>query len=338
MIDFLKLLAHVLVSPFKSQARLEAEIVVLRHQVNVLRRGAPSKLRLTAIDRPIFVWLLRILPSIRSVIQIVQPKTVVRWHRLRFRLYWRWKSRSLGGRPRISAEERYLIRDKSLTNPLWGAPRIHGELLKLRIEMAQLTVAKEMAKSGRGPSRTWKIFLRNHAAGMAIMDFLVVPAVGFRLLFALVILKHERRQLISLGVIPHPTAEWTARQIMDAFPWNDVPDYLIRDRDASNDCAVTKRLRAMGIRDRPTAPRSPWQNRQVERLIGSVRRNCLDHVVVVGEAHLRRILAAYTVYYYEVRTHLSVAKDALRHRPIQRPGLITARPVLGDLHHQYCRT
>jgi len=338
MVDFLRLLAHVLVSPFKSQTRLEAEIVVLRHQLNVLRRGAPSRRRLTAIDRLIFVWLLRIFPSIRSAIQLVQPETVARWHRLGFRLYWRWKSRSRGGRPTISGEVRKLIRDMSLANPLWGAPRIHGELLMVGIEVAQSTVAKYMAKIGRGPSQTWKTFLHNHAAGIAAMDFLVVPSVGFRLLFSLVILKHDRRQLISLSVTVHPTAAWIARQITDAFPWNDGPDYLIRDRDASYGRAVTKRLRAMGIRDRPTALRSPWQNGHVERLIGSIRRECLDHVVVFGEGHLRRILAAYRDYYNEVRTHLSVAKDAPRHRPIQRLGPITARPILGGLHHQYCRT
>lgn len=338
MVDVLKLLLDILVSPFKSRARLEAEIVVLRHQLNVLRRRSPSRPRLTSVDRLIFVWLSRLFPSLRDAITIVQPETVVRWHRLGFRLYWRWKSRSRGGRPRVPEELRRLIREMSLANPLWGAPRIHGELLKLGFEVAQSTVAKYMAKGRRGPSQTWRTFLRNHASGIAAMDFVIVPTAGFRLLFALVILRHERRRLISLRVTAHPTAEWIARQIGDAFPWDEAPDYLVRDRDASYGRAVTERLSAMGIRDRPTAPRSPWQNGHAERLIGSIRRECLDHFVVFGEAHLRRILATYAVYYNDARTHLSLAKDAPNHRPIQRLGRITARPVLGGLHHQYSRT
>jgi transposase InsO family protein len=337
MIEFLSLLAHILVSPFKTRARLEAEIILLRHQVNVLRRRLPAKSRLTLADRLIFVWLYRLFPAVRSAITIVQPETVVRWHRAGFRLYWRWKSRSRGGRPRVPPEIRRLIRDMSLANSLWGAPRIHGELLKLGIEIAQSTVANYMARSRRGPSQTWRTFLRNHAAGIAAMDFLIVPTVGFRLLFVLVILRHQRRRLISLSVTASPTAEWIARRITDAFPWTEAPDYLIRDRDASYGHAATRRLAAMGIRDHPTAPRSPWQNGHAERLIGSIRRECLDHIIVFGDAHLRRILAAYAGYYSELRTHLSLDKDSPNRRPVQRRGHLTARPILGGLHHQYRR-
>jgi transposase InsO family protein len=234
-------------------------------------------------------------------------------------------------------EIRRLIREMSLANRLWGAPRIHGELLKLGIEVAQSTVAKYMVRSGRGRSQTWKTFFHNHAAGMAAMDFLVVPTVGFKLLFVLVILRHQRRRLISLSVTANPTAEWIAHQITDAFPWNEAPDYLIRDRDGSYGHAVTRRLAAMGIRDHPTAPRSPRQNGHAERLMGSIRRECLDHIVVFGDAHLRRILAAYTGYYNEPRTHLSLSKDSPSHRSIQRFGKIIPRPILGRLHHEYCR-
>jgi transposase InsO family protein len=209
--------------------------------------------------------------------------------------------------------------------------------VKLGIEVAQSTVAKYMARSGRGRSQTWKTFLHNHAAGIAAMDFLIVPTVGFKLLFVLVILRHQRRRLISLTVTTNPTAEWIAYQITDAFPWNEAPDYLIRDRDGSYGHAVTRRLAAMGIRDHPTAPRSPWQNGHAERLIGSIRRECLDHIVVFGEAHLRQILAAYAGYYNEFRTHLSLDKDSPAHRPIHRYGQIAAWPILGGLHHQYCR-
>jgi transposase InsO family protein len=225
----------------------------------------------------------------------------------------------------------------SLANRLWGAPRIHGELLKLGIEVAQSTVAKYMAKNGRGRSQTWKTFLRNHSAGIAAMDFLIVPTVGFRLLFVLVILKHERRRLISLSVTANPTAEWIARQITDAFPWDESPDYLIRDRDACYGSVVTKRLAAMGIRDHPTAPRSPWQNGHAERLIGSIRRECLDHIVVLGEAQLRRTLAAYASYYNGFRTHLFLDKDSPSHRAVQRLGQLAVQPILGGLHHHYCR-
>jgi transposase InsO family protein len=337
MIAFLNLFLHVLTSPFKTPARLEAEIVLLRHQLNVLRRQAPAKPKLTAADRLLFVWLYRLFPSVLNAIAIVQPETIIRWHRAGFRLYWRWKSRSRGGRPKVPLEIRRLIREMSLANRLWGAPRIHGELLKLGIDVAQSTVAKYMAKSGRGRSQTWKTFLQNHAAGIAAMDFLIVPTVGFKLLFVLVLLRHQRRRLITLTVTTNPTAEWIARQITDAFPWNEAPDHLIRDRDGSYGHAVVRRLSAMGIRDHPTAPRSPWQNGHAERLIGSIRRECLDHVVVFGEVHLRRTLAAYANYYNELRTHLSLEKDAPDHRLVQRCGQVAARPILGGLHHQYCR-
>jgi transposase InsO family protein len=337
MIEFLKLLVHVLVSPFKARAELEAEIIMLRHQLSVLRRRGPSKPKLVVTDRLLLVWLYRLFPSVLNAVTIIQPETILRWHRAGFRIYWRWKSRSLGGRPKVPMEIRHLIREMSLANRLWGAPRIHGELLKLGIEVAQSTVAKYMARSGRGSSQTWKIFLRNHTAGIGAMDFLIVPTVGFRLLFVLVILRHQRRRLISLSVTPNPTAEWIAGQITDAFPWDEAPDYLIRDRDGAYGHAVIRRLAAMGIRDHPTAARSPWQNGHAERLIGSIRRECLDHIVVFGEAHLRRILAAYAHYYNDLRTHLSLDKDSPRHRPVRRLGQLAAQPILGGLHHRYCR-
>jgi transposase InsO family protein len=337
MIAFLILFLHVLVSPFKARAQLEAEIVVLRHQLNVLCRRVPSKPKLTIVDRLLFVWLYRLFPSALNAVTIVQAETIIRWHRAGFRLYWRWKSHTRGGRPKVPFEIRHLIREMSLANRLWGAPRIHGELLKLGFEVAQSTVAKYMARRGRGTSQTWKAFLRNHAAGIAAMDFLIVPTVGFKLLFVLVILRHQRRRLISLSVTANPTAEWIVRQVTDAFPWNEAPDYLIRDRDGSYGHAVTNRLAAMGIRDHPTAARSPWQNGHAERLIGSIRGECLDHIVVFGDAHLRRILAAYTAYYNELRTHLSLDKDSPGHRPIQRIGQVAAQPILGGLHHHNCR-
>ena len=339
MLELLSLLIHALAAPFRTQAQLEAEITLLRHQLNVLQRQASTRPRVTAADRLLFVWLCRLFPSLRNAITIVRPETVLRWHRSGFRLYWRWKSRSRGGRPKVPIEVHTLIRRMSVENPLWGAPRIHGELLKLGIAVAQSTVAKYMAKSRPGESgQTWKAFLRNHAAGIGAMDFLIVPTINFRLLSVLVILRHERRRLISLSVTDHPTAEWIAQQITEAFPWDEAPTDLIRDRDARYGHAVRCRLVAMGIRDHPIAPRSPWQNGHAERLIGSIRRECLDHVVILGESHLRRVLNAYAAYYNHVRPHLALAKDAPLVRPVQRFGQVTARPILGGLHHQYCRT
>src|SRR3979411_444085 len=224
MIGFLILLLHVLVSPFKTQARLEDEIVLLRHQLSALRQRRPSRPKLTVADRLLFVWLYRLFPSVLNAVTIVQPETVIRWHRSGFRLYWRWKSRSRGGRPKLPIEIRRLIREMSLANRLWGGPRIHGELLKLGIEVAQSTVAKYMARGGRGRAQTWKTFLHNHSTGIGAMDFLIVPTVAFKLLFVLVILRHERRRLISLSVTANPTAEWIARRITDAFPWGETPD------------------------------------------------------------------------------------------------------------------
>ncbi len=269
---------------------------------------------------------------------IVQPETVVRWHRNGFRLYWRWKSRARVGRPHIPRDLRRLIREMSFDNPLWGAPRIHGELLKLGINVAQSTVAKYMVRGRQPPTQSWKTFLRNHAPDVAAIDLFIVPTIGFKLLYGLVILHLERRRLVWANVTANPTAEWIAQQITEAFAWDETLRYLIRDRDASYGAVVTRRLHAMGIRDRPTAPRSPWQNGYAERLIGSVRRECLDHLVVLGEAHLRRIVAMYVSYYNGTRTHLSLEKDARIPRSIERVGRISSIPILGGLHHQYCRT
>jgi transposase InsO family protein len=276
-------------------------------------------------------------PSILDALQIVKPDTVIRWHRAGFRAYWRWKSRSRSGRPRTPAEIRLLIRDMSIANPLWGAPRVHGELLKLGIEIGQTTVAKYMAKRRRPPSQGWKTFLYNHADGIASMDLFVVPTISFRLLYGLLILRHTRRELLWLAATAHPTAEWIARQFTEAFGWRDAPWYVVRDRDRVYGSEFIRRVRAMGIRDRPTSARSPWQNGHAERLIGSIRLECLDHVVVFGERHLRNLLRSYQQYYNECRTHLSLDKDAPLSRTVTAHGRIAVSPLLGGLHHQYRR-
>jgi hypothetical protein len=297
MIALIWFVLAVLASPFKSKSRLEAENAVLRHQLVVLRRKLKGRARLTNNDRWFFLQMYRWFPSILTVITIVQPETLVRWHRAGFRCCWRWKSRRRGGRPQIEADLRALIRQMSTENLLWGAPRIHGELLKLGFSVAQSTVAKYMVKR-RGPSsQGWKTFLRNHAPDIAAMDLVVVPTIGFKLLYGLVIVRIDRRELAWVNVTTNPTAEWIARQITEAFLWNGAPHYMIRDRDRIYGAVVTRRLRAMGIRDKPIAPASPWQNGFAERLIGSIRRACLDHVIVLGEAHLRRILRSYADYY-----------------------------------------
>jgi hypothetical protein len=246
-----------------------------------------------------------------------------------------WKSRSFGGRPQIGKEVRDLIRRMSFENPLWGAPKIHGELLKLGIEVAQSTVSIYMVPRRDRPLQTWKIFLCNHMEGIASIDLFVVPTIAFEQLFAFLVLGHRRRQLLWIAVTRNPTAEWLARQITEAFPWDSAPKYLVRDNDRAFGAAFKARVRAMGIRDRPTSFRSPWQNGYVERLIGSIRHECLDHLMVCNAEHLRRILAEYATYYNEVRTHVSLGKDTPCTRPIERFGDIVAYPILGGLHHRY---
>jgi transposase InsO family protein len=337
MIALIWFVLAVLASPFKSKSRLEAENAVLRHQLIVLRRKLKGRARLTNSDRWFFVQMYRCFPSILKVVTIVRPETLVSWHRAGFRRYWRWKSRRRGGRPRIKIELRALIRQMSMENLLWGAPRIHGELLKLGFNVAQSSVAKHMVERRGLPSQGWKTFLRNHAPDIAAMDLFVIPTIGFRLLYGFVIVRLHRRDLVWINVTANPTAEWVARQVTEAFPWDGAPRYMIRHRDRIYGAIVTRRLRAMGIRDKPIAPASPWQNGFAERIIGSIRRECLDHVIVSGEANLRRILKSYADYYNSVRTHRSLHKDAPISRPTHQAGMIRSHPVLGGLHHHYVR-
>src|SRR5262249_13808458 len=293
MIALICFVLALLASPFKSKSRLEAENAVLRHQLIVLRRKVRGRAQPTNNDRWFLVQIYQWFPSILKVVVIVQPQTLVRWHRAGFRRYWHWKSNSRGGRPRIEIELRALIRQMSTENQLWGAPRIHGELLKLGFEVAQSTVAKYMVKRRGPPSQGWRTFLRNHAPDIAAMDLFVVPTIGFKLLYGFVIVRIDRRDLVWINVTTNPTAEWIAGQITEAFPWDGAPGYMIRDRDRIYGAVVRRRLRAMGIRDKPTAPGSPWQNGFAERLIRSTRRECLDHIGGFSEGPLLRILQSY---------------------------------------------
>jgi transposase InsO family protein len=321
---------------FKSRARLEAENLVLRQQLLVLNRRLPTRLRLRNIDRLILVWLYRLYPSLLDAIIIVKPETLLRWHRRGFRAYWRWNLGGVGeGRGSIANSGHY--RRMSKDNPTWGAPRIHGELLMLGIDVSESTVGRYMIRIGRPRSQGWKTFLRNHAAGIAAIDLFVVRTISLKLLYGLVIFGHARRRLLRIAVTSNPTAEWIAGQVTEAFPWNEAPKHLLRDRDHAFGTAYTRRIRAMGIRDHPVAARSPWQNGHVERLIGSIRRECLDHLVVSDEGHLRRVLKTHASYYNQVRTHLALSKDAPTFRRSYRIGSIVALPILGGLHHQYVR-
>ena len=296
--------------------------------------------RISRVDRAFWVVLSRIWPRWGEALTLVQPATVVAWHRKGFRLYWTWKSRKRKGRPSIAPELRDLIRKMSTANPLWGAPRIHGELLKLGIRISQATVSKYMERrSPNPPSQTWRTFLQNHTRDLVSIDFFTVPTVSFRVLFVFVILSHERRQVVHLNVTAHPTATWTAQQIVEAFPWNTKPRYLLRDRDGIYGEEFVRRVRSLGIDEVRTAPRSPWQSPYVERLIGSIRRECLDHLMVFGERHVRRVLSEYLTYYHRSRSHLSLRKDCPETRPVEPPerGKVIELPQVGGLHHRYTR-
>jgi putative transposase len=322
----------------RSRVSLHLEVIALRHQIAVLNRSRRPRLRLTQVDRMLWAWLSETWGGWRSAVQIVKPETVIGWHRRGLRLFWRWRSRNRTGRPAAPAGVRALIRELSTANPLWGAPRIHGELQKLGVSVGQSTVAKYLRQHPRPPSQTWRTFLTNHASQIMAADLFVVPTVTFRWLFVLVILAHDRRRLVHVAVTKHPTAAWTAQQLRNAFPNDDAPGYLLHDRDAVF-AAVETTIAGMHIQAVRTAPRSPWQNAYVERIIGSIRRECLDHVIVCSAGGLHRILSEYVVYYMRSRTHLSLGKDAPTSRPVMQPsaGRIVATPQVGGLHHRYDR-
>jgi len=337
MLKWLVIIVRTLRSALRPQQELALENLVLRQQLAVLKHRHPRP-RLTDADRLFWVVLSRLWPGWRDSLHVVQAETVVRWHRQGFRYYWRWKSRRCG-RPKIDPEIKGLIRRMCLANPLWGAPRIHGELLKLGIDVSEATVSKYMVRRRGPPSQTWRTFLENHAKELIALDFFTVPTATFRVLFVLIILSHDRRRILHFNVTAHPTAGWTARQLVEACGLDEAPRYLLRDRDAIYGEAFHRQVLALGITEVPTARRSPWQNPYAERVIGSIRRECLDHMIILGECHLKHILASYADYYHRARTHLSLDKDAPECRPIQPPeqGRVVPLKRVGGLHHEYVR-
>ncbi len=275
-----------------------------------------------------------------ETLAVFKADTLVRWHQREFRFYWKWKSRrNRGGRPPVSREVRALIRRLSRENPLWGAPRLHGELQMLGIQIAQTTVARYMIRHRKPPSQTWRTFLDNHAKDLVSIDFFTVPTATFRILYVLLVLRHERRQVVHFNITEHPTGQWPAQQMLEAFPWDQAPRYLLRDRDDVYDTRFRRRVHSLGIEEVLTAPRSPWQNPYVERLIGSIRGDCLDHVIVLNERHLKRLLRSYFSYYHTARTHLALAKQSPQPRQVESPdsGTVVAFPHIGGLHHEYRR-
>lgn len=322
---------------FRSGEDLRAENLVLRQQLIVLRRTAPRRLRVSRLDRMMFVWLFRRRPQILRAITFLRPETILRWHRQGYRAIWRWKSRAVG-RPKIDRALIALIRRMARDNFLWGAPRIHGELLKLGFDVSQAYVAKYMKNVRRGGGgQTWRTFLHNHTDGIASIDLFTVPTITFETLYVFLVLRHRRREIVFVTATGSPTAIWLAQQMREAFPWDSAPAILIRDNDKKFGAAFKRRLHAMGIRDRPTAYRSPWQNGYAERAIGTVRRECLDHLIVANERQLRLTLSRYADYYNGCRTHRALAKDAPIHRAVDRCGAVFAWPILGGLHQRYFR-
>jgi putative transposase len=270
---------------------------------------------------------------------VVHPDTVVRWQRQRFRSYWAELSKKRGklGRPSIGKGIRELIQTMARANPLWRAPRIHGELLKLGIEVSERTVSRILQTVDRPPSQTLKTFLQNHVGEIGAVDFFTVPTIHLRVLFVFLVLEHQRRKVLHFGVTEHPSAEWAAQQVVEALTKLDAQPYLIRDRDAIYGNEFRRRIQSLGINEIITAPRSPWQNAFAERLIGSIRRERLDHIVVLNQRHLRKVLGNYLAYYHRSRTHLALEKDAPEPRAIMRQGAIIAVPQVGGWHRRYER-
>ena len=319
----------------------DLEIAALRQQIALLKRQVPRP-QIRTCDRLFWIALRALWPRWKHALVVVKPATVVAWHRAAFRSYWRWRSRPRG-RPRTAAELRALIRTMATENR-WGAPRIHGELLKLGFRIAERTVSRYLrAVKPRGAHRRggWKAFLENHREGIAAMDFFTVPTATFRVLYVLVVIEHDRRRILHVNVTEHPTAAWVCQQLREALPGDvPMPRYLLCDQDSIFSEQVTQTSDAIGVKLTRTAYRSPWQNGTCERVVGTLRRELLNHVIVLNDTHLRRLLGSYIEgYYHSDRTHLGLGKDTPCSRAVTpRPSAtatVASRPRVGGLHHRY---
>ena len=337
------LVVAAIVSTVRDRADLVAENIALRQQLSCIARGR-RRPQLRPLDRAFWAALFRVWPGWRELLVIVKPATVIRWHRSGFRLFWRWKSRRRGpGRPRISPRVRKLIVEMATANVGWGAPRIHGELLKLGIRVSEVTVSRYMPRRAApaGSRQRWSTFLRNHRPETLAIDFAVVPSVRFELIYVFFVLSLDRRRILHFNITKHPTAEWTAQQVVEACPYDLPARYLLRDNDAIYGEYFHKRVTGLGLEQVKTAFRSPWQNGVAERWIGSLRRDCLDHVIAINQRQLRRVIGSYVDYFHEDRTHLGLKKDTPARREAETEtegaGNIVALPRVGGLHHRYSR-
>ena len=321
------------------RTRLALENAALRQQIIVLKRSV-KRAKIEDSDRIFWILMRRMLASWRDTLMIAEPETVIKWHRKGFGYYWHRKSqRSKSGRPPIDPEIIELIKRMSKHNALWGAPRIQSELALLGHAVAESTVAKYMVRHPKEPSQTWRTFLANHMSVAAACDFFVVPSLTFKPLYCFVVLSHDRRKIVHVNVTQHPTDEWTAQQIIEAFPGDsEVPRYLHRDRDSIYGRKFRRKLAAIGIKEVISARKSPWQNPYAERVIGSIRRECTDHIIALGERHLLATLLKYQAYYNQARCHMSLDKNAPDPRLVEDGiGAVVATPHLGGLHHRYGR-
>ncbi len=324
---------------FRSRLTLQIEVLALRHQLAVYQ-GAGRRPRLGPADRILWAWLSRAWSGWQEVLVFVRPSTVISWQRKRFRDHWRRLSRQgKPGRPPVAKEIRALIRKMSCSNPAWGSPRIVGELRKVGIEVAKSTVEKYMVRRRKPPSPTWRAFLANHAKNLVSIGFFTVATARFEILFVFLILAHSRRRVVHFNITAHPTARWTAQQVVEAFPWDTAPRFLLHDRDRTYGASFRRRVASMGIAEVLTAARSPWQSPYVERLIGSIRRECLDNVVVLSKLYLRRILNDYLSHYHRWRCHRSLGMDCPEPRSVQPPeqGKVVEIVEAGGLHQHYER-
>jgi hypothetical protein len=333
----LKSLLLFFLKSFSTKAKLQLEVLFLTKQLEIYQQTDP-KLKIKRTERIFFSLLKDLLSNWKERIFIVKPNTIIKWHRKGFRIYWKWKSKPKGGIPKLSREVINLIKQMANDNQSWGAPRIHRELKKLGFDISESTVQRYMPKKWkRTTGQNWKTFLKNHSKEIISIDFLTVPTIHFKLVHILVVIEHYRRKLIYFNVTKNPTEEWSIQQIRNLLFDNETPKYLIRDRDKKYGRVVNGRKNRFGINELVTAYRSPWQNGYVEQVIGSIKRECLDHVIILNENHLRIILADYFSYFNKYRTHLGINKDSPSGRPVQLTGKIDKIPQVNGLHHYYFR-